>query len=363
MRILKILFFAIVLFVEKSVAQDVIYQLTPNGEYFSDSEYQYLEVIDKRRNSKILGEIFDEKGNRNSVKLAGSVEKEVLNLFQDKVKTNSNAIHRILVHITELQLQEKFNSATRLYDGGIKLKLSYFLIGKADPIPLVDYEGSLTYRRTANRSSQVKYVANAIFHKSLEFFDGWEKAQNLGNPNLARQVRLEITDVLRESSKDTVFYHPQRPLNWGDFQDSPKATSKFNATIFTSFSMAGNSTMDEGVIVQNLDFKIYMLPKQSWVKHASDYGIDHEQLHFDVVRIVVDRLIQRLKGLELDPEFFQATLNEEYLDALRELTKIQELYDGQTNHGLNIVKQAEWESRIKNALNGDWEEIDNMLEK
>jgi hypothetical protein len=226
---------------------------------------------------------------------------------------------------------------------------------------LVDYSGSLNYRRTANRSDQIRYVVNGIFHKSLEFFESWEKAQNLGNPSLARSVRLEITDKRRNSTADTVFYDPERPLNWGDFKDSPQVTSKFNATIFASFSMAGTSTMENGTIVQGLDFKVYMLPKQSWVKHASEYGINHEQLHFDAVRIAVDRLIYRLENIELDPEFFQATLNEEYLDALRELSKIQELYDGQTQHGLDKIQQAKWEIRLKKALAGDWEELEILL--
>lgn len=363
MRFLFFLFLLGLLIGSNSFGQDVIYELQSNGEFFSESEYQYIEVIDQRKNKSGIGVIYDSNGKKHAVKLKGSLEKETLDLFQEKVKTNSNSFHRIQVHITELELNEKLNSSTQLYEGGVQMKLSYFLVGQADPIPLVDYSGSLNYRRTANRGDQIRYVVNAIFHKSLEFFDAWEKAQNLGNPSLAKKVRLEITDKLRESSKDTVFYHPDRPLNWEDFRDSPQASSKFNATIFASFSMAGTSVMDQGTIVQGLDFKVYMLPKQSWVKHASDYGIAHEQLHFDVVRIAVNRLIFRLKQLELDPEFFQATLNTEYLDALRELSKIQELYDGQTRHGLDSLKQAEWEKRIKKALAGDWEELEQLLNK
>jgi len=363
MRILFLLVACLMLLGNEAKGQDVVYDLTSNGDYFSTSEYQYIEVIDKRKDSSKIGEMFDLQGKKHAVKLNGSTEKDILELFQEKVKSNSNTMHRIQVHVKELELSERYNSATKLYEGGIQMELSYFLLGRADPIPLVDYSGSLNYRRSANKSDQVRYVVNAIFHKSLEFFDSWEKAQNLGNPSLARAVRLEITDKRRVSSSDTVFYNPERPLNWGDFRDSPQVTSKFNATIFSSFSMSGTSIMDNGTIVQGLDFKVYMLPKQSWVKHASGYGIVHEQLHFDVVRIAVDRLIYKLKNIELDPEFFQATLNEEYLDALRELSKIQELYDGQTRHGLDTTQQAKWETRIKKALSGDWEELESFLEK
>ncbi|MEN2283088.1 hypothetical protein AAGF08_13175 [Algoriphagus sp. SE2] len=363
MRILFLLTVYLMLSNNEAFGQEVFYDLTPNGEYFSSRDYQYFEVVDQRKDRSKIGVMFDSQGKNRAVKLKGSLEKDMLELFQKKVKSNSNTLHRIQVHVDELKLSENFNSATKLYEGGIEMKLSYFLIGRADPIALVDYSGSLNYRRTANRSDQVRYVVNGIFHKSLEFFDSWVSAQNLGNPSLAKSVRLEITDIRRESTSDTVFYDPGRPLNWGDFKDSPQVTSKFNATIFASFSMAGTSVMDNGTIVQGLDFKVYMLPKQSWVKHASDYGIVHEQLHFDAVRIAVDRLIYRLKNIELDPEFFQATLNEEYLDALRELSKIQELYDGQTQHGLNKVQQAQWETRIKKALAGDWEDLEKILDQ
>ncbi|WP_296699942.1 hypothetical protein [Algoriphagus sp.] len=362
MRIFFLIIVSFSLFKNEAIGQEVIYDLSSNGEFFTASEYQYLEVIDQRKNRSKIGEMFDFQGRKQTVKLKGSTEKNILELFQDKVKTNSNTLHRIQVHVNELELNERFNTATKLYEGGVQMKLSYYLIGRADPIPLVDYSGSLNYRRTANRSDQVRYVVNGIFHKSLEFFDSWVKAQNLGNPSLARSVRLQITDIKRKSTSDTVFYDSERPLNWGDFKDTPQVTSKFNATIFASFSMAGTSVMDNGTIVQGLDFKVYMLPKQSWVKHASDYGIVHEQLHFDAVRIAVDRLIYRLQNIELDPEFFQATLNEEYLDALRELSKIQELYDGQTQHGLNKTQQAQWEIRIKNALSGDWEDLEKVLD-
>ncbi|WP_373398629.1 hypothetical protein V8V91_02590 [Algoriphagus halophilus] len=32
---------------------------------------------------------------------------------------------------------------------------------------------------------------------------------------------------------------------------------------------------------------------------------------------------------------------------MRELSKLQELYDGQTRHGLDKIKQAEWEKELR----------------
>ena len=63
----------------------------------------------------------------------------------------------------------------------------------------------------------------------------------------------------------------------------------------------------------------------------------------------------------MEPTLFEATLNDIYLDAYREMNKLQELYDGQTRNGLNKEAQARWNKLIKDGLEGNWEELDQLL--
>jgi len=360
MRIAVLVFLCLFLSIKVN-GQKVLYELIPNEEIFSDRNYIYEEVLDQRADKTQIGLLHDALGQAIPVDIKSGITRSLLEIYKGKVNPSDSAFLKIQVIIKELSLNDFLNEATNLYEGGVELKLGFYLIGTADPIFLTDYTGSLFYRRTANRSDKVRLVINSIFHKAAAYFDEWEKSHNLENPVLARNVKLKILDLKKETTRDTVFYDRSRPLVWEDFRDVPNPTSKFNASIFTSFSMEGNAIMKEGQIEQTLSFSVYMLPTQSWVKSPSDYAINHEQLHFDLVRIEVDRLIERLKKIELDAEFYGAKIHMAYLDALRELNKMQEKYDAETQHGLNQVPQTKWERLIKNALNGDWEELEKHL--
>ncbi|OYX15191.1 MAG: hypothetical protein B7Z16_13625, partial [Algoriphagus sp. 32-45-6] len=57
----------------------------------------------------------------------------------------------------------------------------------------------------------------------------------------------------------------------------------------------------------------------------------------------------------------QATINQEYLATYREMNRIQEIYDGQTRHGLDREAQARWNEWIDRGLAGDWSEIEKAL--
>ena len=62
-----------------------------------------------------------------------------------------------------------------------------------------------------------------------------------------------------------------------------------------------------------------------------------------------------------NPELFEAKLNTIYMDSYREMNRLQELYDGQTRHGLNKEIQARWNQIITQALAGNWAILDEML--
>jgi hypothetical protein len=68
-----------------------------------------------------------------------------------------------------------------------------------------------------------------------------------------------------------------------------------------------------------------------------------------------------LKTTNLDLHFYQARINEAYLDAYREMNRLQEFYDKQTQNGINTTEQEKWNQLIDKALAGDWEWIENLL--
>jgi hypothetical protein len=343
-------------------AQRVINNLLPNEKSFSETGYTFKEVIDLRPNKTRIGDVYDPSGRRQGIGFKGSLDQLVLQFFNNSIRPSQAGVQQVQVRIFELELKEKPNSNNTVYEGEITLIIGFFKIGNLSPVQLIDYSGSVQYRRSPNRMDMVDNVVSRVFGGALEYFDTWMNMQIMANRNLATKVRLEIIDQVKKSHMDTVYYDAKSPLVWEDFADKPNTKSRFNATIFASFSIQGKSLIESGMIVQTIEIEVYMLPSQSWVRNPSDYALNHEQRHFDVVRIVADRLIHKLNNLELDPDWYEAKINDAYFDAYREMNRLQEIYDKQTRHGIDNTAQETWNRWIDEGLSGNWELIENALQ-
>jgi hypothetical protein len=95
-----------------------------------------------------------------------------------------------------------------------------------------------------------------------------------------------------------------------------------------------------------------MLPDYSWVKdHARDaYSLNHEQRHFDIAKLVAEQFKQQVHPDSLTAEDHKSILHWKYLDAYREMNRLQEQYDDETGHGTNATEQARWNRYIDRAL-------------
>ena len=335
--------------------------LTPVENPVLVTDYRYTEVLDHRIRKSSIGEVYERAGYKLPVTVEDGLEPSASRFFSESILPNDSAGRKIQVRILELELTEKFNPETELYEGDMQLGLGFYVIGSFDPVHLLDYAGSIQYQRSGFRMDKVEGVLNKLFSNSLVYFDSWIKSQALNTRALAKTFRLDIIDQDKASTGDKVYYDPGRPLVWDDFRARPRPNSRNNATIFTSFSLEGISLMDSGSVVQTLELNVYMLPMQSWVKTPSDYGLNHEQRHFDIVRIVADRLIYRLENTDLSLDFYQAQINEAYLDAYREMNHLQDLYEKGVDHGLDPEGQETWNGWIDEALRGDWGRIEGFL--
>ncbi len=353
--------FCFFLFAGNTFAQKVIINLNSKGITPKDTEYQVFEALDHRVQRVVaIGEVFNRSAQKSTVSINGDLE-QVATRFYTEITNPKDSAQLIQIRIFELELKESFNREDRLYQGDVQLALGFYVKGSGEPEHLLDYLGASQYRRSDFRMDKLEDVIIKLFQNSLDYFDSWYTAQSLKSRPLAKSIRLEILEENKASTGNKVLYDPERPLGWKDFKARPSVISKNNATIFTSFSLQGVSQMDSGLVVQTLEISVYMLPYQSWVKNQSDYGLNHEQRHFDLVRIVADRLIFKLKSMDLNLDFYQARINEAYLDAYREMNKLQEFYDKQTQNGINITEQEKWNLQIDQALTGDWDWIEELL--
>ncbi len=93
-----------------------------------------------------------------------------------------------------------------------------------------------------------------------------------------------------------------------------------------------------------------MNPKKSWVRinHASEALLQHEQTHFDMTEFCARGLQQELNQMNLG-------LNKKALiEAVeakweQKLEQLQEQYDNETRHGINLNTQKEWSKKFSHS--------------
>ncbi|MBN7816312.1 hypothetical protein [Algoriphagus pacificus] len=345
----------------KAVSQEVKIKLRPHSRSQYQVDYHFGEILDLRKNKELIGEVFYVTKKRIPVSFEEELDPALLDYFNSQIDTASEDNRKIQVRILDLSIYESPNYATKLYEGELKLRLAFYFKGNLNPIHLVTYSNLVKYQRTANSINKLQEVTNEYLDQSLAYFNQWMDMNAGTNRDLAKSVRMNARYILPDIQNDTIFYNPNIPLNWEYFKDRPDPLSKFNATITCSFSVEGNAQLNDGIIQQNIFIKAFMLPNQSWVKNPDDYGINHEQKHFDLLKVIVDRLIYRLNNTELELEFFEAKINEMYFDAYREMNRIQELYDTQTQNGMDAEQQQKWNFLIVKALKGEWEDLEKEL--
>jgi len=77
----------------------------------------------------------------------------------------------------------------------------------------------------------------------------------------------------------------------------------------------------------------------------------HEQLHFDIHEIFARKFMQYAHEEKVfATEHFSKELKKVFNKTFRELKKMQEAYDRETNHGRNREAQAQWVKKVAKLL-------------
>jgi hypothetical protein len=106
-----------------------------------------------------------------------------------------------------------------------------------------------------------------------------------------------------------------------------------------------------------INTKIYAVfyPEQSWLikKYTSDYLLNHEQRHFDIANAFAvklqNKVIEEIKNIADYDKKFKILFDTNSSD----LSDFQEKYDTDTNHGLNALKQVEYNKIISEMIDSN----------
>jgi hypothetical protein len=151
---------------------------------------------------------------------------------------------------------------------------------------------------------------------------------------------------------DTIFYNPTRKLQWTDFQSTPPPHPRSGAVSYTSFAYEGGSLRKKDTLFINLTLQTFFIKNASWVTSSvmDSYSLAHEQLHFDITWLVALRFRRKITQMELSAEDYDSMIQYEYIESFREMNRLQEAYDSETNSGRDATAQYRWHRAIADSI-------------
>jgi hypothetical protein len=316
---------------------------------FSPHEFFIANITDERSDRSPVASLITIHSSAQNVDLQGGAA-NAIKLFIDHNLNHDTRLHPVAIAIKELKLTEK-NSANGTITGDLSILFSFGLQRQDTIIHLLDYNGGIHYERDASMTDVAEPAIRHSIENAVSYFNKWINKQADGNILLAKSVKVTFTDYAEKPEGDTIYYSAKRPLTWDDFKDKPR-DSRFDAEVFPAIGYAERVDVEKGIINVSLVMKVDAAKSDCWVKPGShsDYALNHEQRHFDLEKIVSEHFKQKILDMKLPPDNFDGPINVEYLETLREATRLQKQYDAETAHGTNYAAQARWNEKIDKEL-------------
>jgi hypothetical protein len=323
------------------------------SQVLSPDEYFITKILDERSDLSPTAFLVHDAKNGNNLRTAnlkgGTIP--ALEQYISGAYPGNKALRPIVLRIKDCKIIEKLkDSRTGLVEGDVHLDFTFALEREDELMDLLDFQGGISYKRGVRQFHLIEPFLRRSVNLAMKYFDDWITKDAPNNNILAQSVRINMRDYSGSNEGDTVFYATERLLTWADFTGRPRFNS-YAASIFASIGYEANSRMENGEIVLDLVFKTYMLKSSSWVRSANNsYGLNHEQRHFDIAKIIIEQLKDTLAKLELEPHNYDRKISFHYLEAFREMNRMQEEYDGQTANGSNAPAQERWNKKIDGLL-------------
>ncbi len=335
---------------QQAFSQSPVYvDLTPENSSTKMKSYFIDKVEGTGTMAAGFGQIYTSRESKVQISFEGDPGVGILD-YINKSHGSPDQEWPVTIRVDHLSVSEQSKNGS--VQGELKVHLGFYLQAGDSLVHLADFKGGANYQRSPGKYSAIPSSLKRSFENSIAYLNEWFALNEFSHPLLAKGVQVNIMDYTGPNRGDTVFYSKDQVLKWSDFKARPHAGSKFAASIFTSFAWEGNTKVVDGVLQLDFWVKVFMLQQSSWVKSTAknDYGLAHEQLHFDITKLVVERFKENLLQEEMDPSNYDAQIGYWYIETYREMNKLQEQYDSETSHGQNKAAQARWRKFIDEEL-------------
>lgn len=148
-----------------------------------------------------------------------------------------------------------------------------------------------------------------------------------------------------QSDSSEFSWHENHKLKWTDFEGEPNKNSDAVAVTASgiTFSYAIQKSSVRGVIGFKTKAFAHFYPEHSWCKKEliNDNILLHEQFHFNITELNVRYLREKISKLKVSTTIAKS-LDLVHIQANKDLEKMQELYDAESNYSMNSEGQKKW---------------------
>ena len=329
-----------------------------------------VAALDIRPTTFTIAEVRDERSDRTAVAwllaspakpgalpgapigvdLQGGGTEALRRFFRNSLPRNA-ALRPITVRIKECRVTETAASGGQVA-GRVVLHLAFeWQRPDGPPLLLTEYRGGARYGRLPSDHTLVEPTLRRSLADALRYLNGWMNAAAAQDVRLATSVHPTFHYDLRRTEPDTLFYDPSRPLRWSDFTGRPRP-GDYAATVFPGFAYRGQPRLQNGVVELDLTLQVFVVRSSSWVGPGQQIAshLNHEQRHFDLVKLVAERFRRKATADSLTVEDYNSILQLQYLKSFTEMNRLQDQYDAETRHGLDATGQQRWNQRIDAEL-------------
>lgn len=314
--------------------------------------YHIAGVKDGRLQQSGLGTIITSVNDKDPITIAGGIQNGIQHFIARNLAKDVSTVP-ILYHIKTLKVSESRGETG--VNGKMSLTVSFERIGRNDTVSLATSDVYMNYKRSVSASPNMgnyESVLRPLIIQTLEYFADWMELNNDKHEALNKGLEIIILPDYATNDNDTIYYET-RKVNWGDFRGRPSASSRYGAAIFSNFGYHSSFKVSKGIIQALIETRTYMVRGMSWANESArtEYSLAHEQLHFDITKLVVERFKKKVRAMRAESiEDLNSMIQYEYLESYKEMNRLQKDYDNETRHSLDTFQQAEWAQKIKTWL-------------
>ncbi|OWP63738.1 hypothetical protein CDA63_07025 [Hymenobacter amundsenii] len=287
------------------------------------------------------------------VELRGGTETAVREFVAGTLPPQPAARYAVTVRILALEVRETAVPGSPQAAGTIQVHLAFdWQNPEGQTITLTEYRGGTRYRRPLPDRAVVAPSLGQALLGGLRYFNQWLTTATAHDLRLATAVHPTFGYETRQTEPDTLFYDPAYPLSWNDFTGPPRPRGRYAAAVFPGFAYQARPRVLNGTVELDVQLKIFVVRSSSWVAEGqrTAYNLNHEQRHFDLVRLVAERFRRKATPDSLTVRDYQSILGWQYLASFREMNHLQDQYDQETSGGTDTAAQARWNRRIDTEL-------------